>query len=141
MVRPAAHAAEHHLRASVKHPMLGGAKGDVVPAVRYDQAAPSAWQDVLGAIGLGSATATGCIATLSKLFSRHANAAWYALWREHCASYFDLAVAEGLLDCHVSSADGTRLFFLQAYCRLLLATLSRRYGFDVSSQETPGLFD
>jgi methylase of polypeptide subunit release factors len=139
MARRAAHATE--FRTSSRRPRLEGAEGDVAPALRYDPAVPSAWQDVLGAIGLGSATATGCIATLSELFSKHTNAAWLVLWREHCASYFDLTGADGLLDGHVPTPDGTRLFFVQAYCRLLLATLSRRCGFDVVDQETPGLFD
>jgi methylase of polypeptide subunit release factors len=96
----------------------------------------------LGAIGLGSATATECIATLAELSSKHANAVWLALWREHCASYFDLAEADGVLDGQVPTAAGTRLLLLQTYCRLLFATLSRRYGLDVADAErqTPGFF-
>ncbi|MBD2720139.1 N-6 DNA methylase [Synechococcus sp. FACHB-909] len=46
---------------------------------------------------------------------------WFALWREHCKSYFDIEQADTILgEIMPPTSHGCNLFFAQSYCALLL---------------------
>ena len=102
----------------------------------------SSWELTLSSIGLESAAARNSIGALAELFRADpSNEAWYFLWEQHCTRYFDLDTADLLLERYAVPGDGQRLFFLQAYCKMLLAAILEKAGFDLDDIARPGFFD
>jgi N-6 DNA Methylase len=82
---------------------------------------------LLNAVGLSSPLAKDAICDLAEFQVTHSEvvAPWFELWREHCEQYFDLTAAEQILADLVPASNGSRLFTLQSYCKLLLIEFLR----------------
>lgn len=100
------------------------------------------WDKSVFTVGLESSLAQESIRSLAELFeAKRSHGAWLSLWEQHCSSYFDLDEADRLLDQDTLPRRRHRLFFVQAYCKLLLVTILEKEGVDVAEATRPGLFD
>jgi methylase of polypeptide subunit release factors len=100
------------------------------------------WDMLLASVGLESSLAQNSIRTIAEAFDEDgSNEGWYSLWREHCSNYFDLDEADRLLERHLIPGKQRKLFFLQAYCKLLLEKLLEQNGLSVEGVSRPGFFN
>jgi transcriptional regulator with XRE-family HTH domain len=100
------------------------------------------WELTVSSIGLESLLAKKSIGALASLFEADAsNEIWRSLWEQHCRNYFDLAEADRLLEQYALSSKRRHLFFLQAYCKMVLVAILERAGFDLAGASRPGFFD
>ena len=100
------------------------------------------WELTISSIGLESSLARKSIGALASLFEADtSNEIWRSLWEQHCCNYFDLDEADRLLEQYAFSTKRRHLFFLQAYCKMLLVAILERAGFDLAGASRPGFFD
>jgi transcriptional regulator with XRE-family HTH domain len=114
-----------------------------VMPLSFAKCVPSkSWELTVSSLGLESSLALKSIGELASLFEADAsNEIWRSLWEQHCCNYFDLAEADRLLEQCAFSSKRSRLFFLQAYCKMVLAAILERAGFDLAGVSRPGFFD
>jgi N-6 DNA Methylase len=128
------------------HKLAINEKHDSKPAANRAPPIPlkraKSWDTMLSSVGLESSLAQNSIGALAELFEADAsNEIWYSLWEQHCSSYFDLSEADRLLEQYTRSNRQRQLFFLQAYCKILLAAILEWSGFDFEKSSRPGFFD
>jgi len=83
------------------------------------------YADLIAGISLSSEIGQRVLEKLDRLCTKQRNeiAPWFALWKEHCDSYFDLPAAEEILSGDVTAETGTRLFLAHSYCKIVLSEL------------------
>jgi hypothetical protein len=115
---------------------------NVMPLRLAKSVLPKSWELTISSIRLESSLARKSIGALASLFEADAsNEIWRSLWEQHCCNYFDLDEADLLLEPYAFSSKQRHLFFLQAYCKMLLVAILERAGFDLAGASRPGFYD
>jgi transcriptional regulator with XRE-family HTH domain len=114
----------------------------VMPLTLAKSVPSKSWELTVSSIGLESLLAQKSISALASLFEADApNEIWLSLWEQHCCNYFDLAEADRLLEQYALSSKRRHLFFVQAYCKMVLVVVLERAGFHPAGASRPGFFD